>query len=52
MVIGAGIVFAELSVDQSMVRRLIVDPQEEELSGLQVGLELESGDFERGSFGG
>jgi hypothetical protein len=52
MVIGAGIVFTEPSMDQGMVRRLVVDPQEKELLGLQVGLELESGEFERGGFRG
>jgi hypothetical protein len=38
--IGARVVFAEPGVDQGVVGRLVVDPQEEELSGLQVGLEL------------
>jgi hypothetical protein len=47
VVIGAGIVFAEPSVDEGMVGRLVIDPQEEELLGLEVGLELEGGDSER-----
>jgi hypothetical protein len=47
VVIGAGIVFAEPGVNKGVVRRLVVDPQEEELSGLEVGLELEGGDSER-----
>jgi hypothetical protein len=34
MVVGTGVVFAEPSVDQGMVRRLVVDPQKEELSRL------------------
>jgi hypothetical protein len=51
MMVGARVVFAEPGVDQGMVRRLIVDPQEE-LSQLQVGLELKSSEFERGGFGG
>jgi hypothetical protein len=49
--VGARVVFAKVGVDQGMVWRLIVDPQEEELSRLQVGLELKSGEFERGGFG-
>jgi hypothetical protein len=44
--IGAGIVLAELSVDESVVRRLVIGPQEEELSLLKVGLKLEGDDFE------
>jgi hypothetical protein len=44
--VGAGIVFAELSVNESMIGRLIVDPQEEELLRLEVGLELEGDDLE------
>jgi hypothetical protein len=52
MMVGARVVFAEPGVDQGVVRRLIVDPQEEELSRLQVGLELKSGEFERDGFGG
>jgi hypothetical protein len=52
MMVGAGIVFAEPGMNQSVVGRLVVDPQKEELSGLQVGLKLESGNFERGGFRG
>jgi hypothetical protein len=33
-VIGAGVVFAKVGVLKSMVGRLVIDPQEEELSGL------------------
>jgi hypothetical protein len=52
MMIGAGVVFAEPSVDQGVVGKLIVNPQEKELSGLQVRLELERNRLERGSFFG
>jgi hypothetical protein len=52
VMIGAGIVFAEPSMDKSVVGRLIVDPQEEELLGLKVGLELKSDDLEGSSAGG
>jgi hypothetical protein len=51
MVIGTGIVLAEPSVDEGMVRRLVVDPQKEELPGLEVELELEDGNFEGSSVG-
>jgi hypothetical protein len=34
VVIGAGVVLAEVSVLKSVVGRLVVDPQEEELSRL------------------
>jgi hypothetical protein len=34
VMVGARVVFAEPSVDQGVVRGLVVDPQEEELSGL------------------
>jgi hypothetical protein len=51
-VIGAGIVLAEPSVDEGVVGRLIIDPQEEELSGLKVGLELEGDNFEGNGVGG
>jgi hypothetical protein len=47
VVIGAGVVFAEPSVDEGVVRRLVVSPQEEELSGLKVGLKLKVDDFKR-----
>jgi hypothetical protein len=46
MVIGAGVVFAELGVNEGMVGRLVIDPQEEELPRLEVGLELKDGDLE------
>jgi hypothetical protein len=39
-------------MDQGMVGRLVVDPQEKELSGLQVRLELECNGLERGGFFG
>jgi hypothetical protein len=52
MVIGTGVVFAEPSVDDGVVRRLVVDPQKEELLGLQVGLELEGDGFEGDSVNG
>jgi hypothetical protein len=51
MVVRAGVVFAEPSVDEGMVRRLVVDPQEKELLGLEVGLELKGDNFERDSVG-
>jgi hypothetical protein len=40
--VRAGVVFAEPSVDESMVSGLVVSPQEEELLRLEVRLELES----------
>jgi hypothetical protein len=52
MMVGARVVFAKVGVDQGMVQRLIIDPQEEELSQLQVGLELKGGESERSGFGG
>jgi hypothetical protein len=52
MMIGTGVVFAEPGVDKGMVRRLVVHPQEEELSWLKVGLELKFDDFERDCAGG
>jgi hypothetical protein len=52
MMIGTGVVFAEPSVDQGVIGRLVVDPQEEELSRLQVGLKLEGSDFEGDGFRG
>jgi hypothetical protein len=51
VVIGAGIVFAESDMYEGVVRRLVVDPEEEELLWLEVGLELEGDDFERDSVG-
>jgi hypothetical protein len=52
VVIRAGVVFAEPSVDESMVGGLVVDPQEEELSWLEVRLEFKGDDSERDSVGG
>jgi hypothetical protein len=52
MMVGARVVFAEVGVDQGMVWRLIIDPQEEELSQLQVGLELKGSEFEGDGLGG
>jgi hypothetical protein len=52
MVVGAGVVFAEPDVDQAVVGRLVVNPQEEELSWLQVGLEFEGGKLKGDGFGG
>jgi hypothetical protein len=34
MVVGAGVVFAKVGVLKGMIRRLVIDPQKEELSGL------------------
>jgi hypothetical protein len=51
VVIGAGVVFAEPSMDQGVVGQLVVDPQEEELPRLEIGLEFESGDPERNGVG-
>jgi hypothetical protein len=44
--VRAGVVFAEPSVDESVVEGLVVDPQEKELPRLEVGLELEGDGFE------
>jgi hypothetical protein len=52
MVIGTGVVFAEPGVNESVVRRLIIDPQEEELLRLEIGLELKGDDFEGDSIRG
>jgi hypothetical protein len=49
--VGAGIVFAEPSVDESMVRGLVIDPQEKELLWLEVGLEFKCDGFEGDSVG-
>jgi hypothetical protein len=46
MVIGTGVIFTESGVNEGVVGRLIIDPQEEELSGLEVRLELKGDDFE------
>jgi hypothetical protein len=45
--VGARIVLAEPGMGESVVRWLVVDPQKEELSQLEAGLEFESDDFER-----
>jgi hypothetical protein len=45
--VRAGIVLTEVRVDEGVVRRLVVDPQEEELSWLKIGLELKGDGFER-----
>jgi hypothetical protein len=47
--VRVGVVFAEPSVDESMVRGLVVDPQKEELSWLEIGLELEGDRFKGNS---
>jgi hypothetical protein len=47
--VGARIVFTEPSVDESVVRGLVVDPQEKEFSGLEIGLEFERDEFEGNS---
>jgi hypothetical protein len=52
VVVRARVVFAKVGVHKGMVRRLVVDPQEEELTGLQMRLELECDDFEGSSFRG
>jgi hypothetical protein len=49
--VGAGIVFAEPSVDEGVVGWLVVDPQEEELLWLEVGLEFEHNRLEGDSAG-
>jgi hypothetical protein len=46
MVVWARVVFAKLSVDEGVVRGLVIDPKEKELSWLKAGLELEVNDFE------
>jgi hypothetical protein len=52
MVVRARVVLAEVGVHKGVVQRLVIDPQEEELAGLQIGLELKRDDFEGGSFQG
>jgi hypothetical protein len=49
--VGVGIVFAEPSMDVSVVGWLVVDPQKEELSRLEVGLEFERDRLEGDSVG-
>jgi hypothetical protein len=51
MMVRAGVVLVEPSVDEGVVGRLVVDPQEKELPGLEVGLELEGDNFERDGVG-
>jgi hypothetical protein len=41
VVIGTGVVFTEVGVEERMVRWLIVEPEKEELSRLYPRLELE-----------
>jgi hypothetical protein len=50
--VGARVVFTEPSVDGGVVGRLVIDPQKEELSRLQVGLKLEGDGFEGDSVNG
>jgi hypothetical protein len=50
VVVRARVVLAEVGVHKGVVRRLVVDPEEEELAGLQMGLELERDNFEGSSF--
>jgi hypothetical protein len=52
VVVRAGVVFAEPSVDECVVRGLVVDPQEKELLQLKVRLEFKGDDFEGDSVGG
>jgi hypothetical protein len=49
-VVRAGVVLAEVGVHKGVVWWLVVDPKEEELVGLQMGLELKRDNSERGSF--
>jgi hypothetical protein len=48
--VRARVVLAKVGVRKGVVWRLVVDPQEEELAGLQMGLEFERDDFEGTSF--
>jgi hypothetical protein len=50
MVVGAGVVFAKVRVYKGVVRGLVIDPQKEELSRLQVRLEFERSDLEGDGF--
>jgi hypothetical protein len=52
VVVRARVVLAEVGMHKGVVQRLVVDPQEEELAGLQMGLELEGDDFKGDSFWG
>jgi hypothetical protein len=47
VVVRAGVVFAEPGVNEGMIGRLVIDPQKEELTWLEVGLKFEGGDLER-----
>jgi hypothetical protein len=51
VMVGAGVVLAEPGMDKGVIRRLIVDPQEEELSWLEIGLELKVDNFKGGGIG-
>jgi hypothetical protein len=46
VMIRAGVVFAEPGMGEGVVGGLVVDPEEEELSWLKVGLELKGDDLE------
>jgi hypothetical protein len=50
VVIRARVVSTEVGVHKGVVQGLIVDPQEEELVGLQIGLEFKRDDFEGSGF--
>jgi hypothetical protein len=52
VVIRARVIFAKPGVDEGVIRGLIVDPQEKELSWLEVRLELKGDNLERGRLGG
>jgi hypothetical protein len=52
VVIGARVVLAEVGMDESIVRWLVVDPEKKELSGLKIRLEFESDLLEGNSVGG
>jgi hypothetical protein len=47
VVIGARVVFTEPGVNEGVIRQLVIDPKEEELSRLEVGLEFKGDDFKR-----
>jgi hypothetical protein len=52
VMVRAGVVFTEPSVNESMVEGLVVDPQKKELSRLEVGFELKGDRFEGDHAGG
>jgi hypothetical protein len=52
MMVGAGVIFAEVCMHEGVVWGLVIDPEEEKLSWLQVGLEFERSDFKGDSFRG